>query len=386
MALLRRVLRKRAFTLIEMLVVIAIIGVLISLLLPAVQKVREAANRMSCTNNLRQIGIALTNLHVQYRKLPPMLGAFPNNNSDPNFPNTIPPWNNPLVYILPFMEADDVYQALRFPTADSGGSFTGVVPPPPYNPNPNTPTVYFGPGIQSWSNQNNAQAYNHVVKNYLCPSDPSRSGDGTDPVPAGYAPSQWTGNSGSWAECSYAANACVFGQLSIDNTTNPPTYVTSDYNSPRFERDFSDGLSNTIVFTEKYANCNYKDSTGTLQRGGNRWAAWGSWKVYPNDAYLPAVERGTATGTIADPAGFWAIGYMQGSSANTAAGLTPFQVRPVFSTNCDPWRPSAAHPGGVNVLMADGSVHPAFQEISASTWFALCTPNLSDRVGSDWEP
>src|SRR5437899_3867670 len=116
-----RVRRRSGFTLIELLVVIAIIGVLIALLLPAVQKVREAANRTQCLNNLKQMGLALHNYHDTHRSFPPgILSTLSNpswkmtpGNCNSEAPDLGPGWSF-FAFMLPYLEQDTLYRSIRF--------------------------------------------------------------------------------------------------------------------------------------------------------------------------------------------------------------------------------------------------------------------------------
>lgn len=185
--------KKSAFTLIELLVVIAIIGVLVGILLPAVQKAREASRRTSCTNNLKQFGIALHAFHDTMGKFPPARDAWPT------------PFSTH-ARLLPFVEMENAQNLIMFP-------------------DPSSPT----PGLTTSTGVNQTAAQT-VIKLFTCPSDAIQG-----KVPG----STFAGNN-------YVAN--------VGSGINNGDYVTGDgvflLNRDVGFRDITDGTSNTAAFSE----------------------------------------------------------------------------------------------------------------------------------------
>jgi prepilin-type N-terminal cleavage/methylation domain-containing protein/prepilin-type processing-associated H-X9-DG protein len=294
--------RGRAFTLIELLVVIAIIAILVGLLLPAVQKVREAAQRSKCSNNIKQMSLGTVNMADTYGgKLPGSIGLYPR--------LTPAPLNSDggmFLALLPFIEQENLQQAMFVHNGDA-------------NDNRN--------GINDTYSQWTAAAQNAVVPTFICPSDYTQN---TTNAPA---------------HSSYGVNGLVFREgFWAKNTLTYP-------------RDFTDGTSNTIFYTEKLAHCNsgnYSD---------NYWPDWGPVIYSPDEG---------------DPVG--------PPYANTYPPI--FQSMPQKGTGlqaaCNGGVPSSPHPGGINIGLADGSVKYVANGVRADVWWTLFTPDQNDFLALPW--
>lgn len=329
-----RTICRSGFTLVELLVVIAIIGILVGLLLPAVQAAREAARRMQCSNNVKQLGLATHNMADTYNKLPPAVAPnagkttyLPSGTVDPgNWANmkTPGPYHGKnftiFTHLLPFIEQTNMYNQMD-PKLNNGGTDGSATNLPLRRDNP--------------------------VPAYICPSDPSISNGKSQ---ATRFIIQRVGTASS-----YGANYNAFGDgINTETDWNP-----QGVKGYRTLGSFTDGLSNSIFYTEMYATCVLTGTPAGGTAATSQWFHSNSWlrpivcTPYPyKEPWLPSPDSGSD-------------GYTR---------CLKFQVAPKWSAGCDSARGQSGHVGGMNVAFGDGSVQFISGSIDTLSWQKLCHP------------
>jgi len=308
------------FTLIELLVVIAIIAILIGLLLPAVQKVRQAAARMTSMNNLKQMGLALHNMNDANNALPLMVGNYPRYQAGVG-PQAVQ-LGTVQFFMLPFIEQQNAQIAMATAHNDTWWCPIGI-------------------------------------KTYISPTDPSQPPDGkidtgSPRYGTSYAPNEWVFNSADYPS---VALASITNHIQLPGNGNSPNAPGGRGPVAAIPKTFVDGTSNTLVFVEKFAQCG-----GTATNAAVFF--WGE-------------TGGACNRTGNNPNG---LGSIPGIYTIT---LPPQSVSAQF-VGCDPCRIQSGTAGGVLAGLGDGSVRLVSSSISQATWALAIMPADGIPMGSDW--
>ncbi|MEW4454006.1 DUF1559 domain-containing protein [Bremerella sp. JC817] len=317
----RKVSIRAGFTLVELLVVIAIIGVLIALLLPAVQQAREAARRMHCSNNLKQLGLAIHNHHDTYLRFPGL--RVNNGGTRSTDPQGNEGRNSGMMHILPYLEQSAIYDILSAP-----GNYGGIN------------VLEFGP-----IRERVYPPYQATIPAFVCPSNPS---------PAAQI---W---SRSWGPRSYAVSVgdTINASHNLENPRGPFGRVDHGKQHQLTMASVTDGTSNTIMMAERAfgTSGNTRDIRGFFANNVS------GLNTSPISCLTTASQGKYNTSQSVQEARAVGVQWFDGFPAFT--GVTT--VLPPNSPSCandnwgDQWglfSASSFHPGGAMVLMIDASVH-----------------------------
>jgi prepilin-type N-terminal cleavage/methylation domain-containing protein/prepilin-type processing-associated H-X9-DG protein len=340
--------RRKGFTLIELLVVVAIIGVLIALLMPAVQKVREAANRVHCLNNMKQMGLALHNYHDVEGRFPPALDLGERPFRPPPNRGWHPYWSW-RARLMPYYEQDNLYRI-----ADEWAHIG----------NGNPTDFHWWPWGDFWNNFATAlpnPALGQPVALWICPSEPRnlliqyQDFGPTQRIPVAFS--------------DYQGVCGIRGDFEGEKSG---ILVYSDRSTKRKVRiaDITDGTSNTLMVGERppsrdmffgwwFAGAGYDGSgVGCVGLGAREYG----YAAHVTDYIVPIVGTG-----IQDPCPPSKVGFQPGNVNNS----------------CDQVHFWSLHPGGANWLLGDGSAR--FLSYTADEVLPqLCTRNGGEAVAFDY--
>jgi len=320
-----------AFTLVELLAVIAILALLLTLLLPAVQSARESARRTACGNQQKQIGLAIQGFEFAQGRFPPQFG-----------------WTHAkgqgeigtlFFHLLPYLEQRPLWES---------ATVTGF-PGPSRTVNSLSGSGPYDEYLGTIDSRN--RIYNQAVDVYQCPTEPA---------------SAYTRPAFGWRGSSYASNFQVFGNspsVSIWSYLNPSVEPNADVNRAAWEgrkttAHIRDGLSQTLAVAQKFGTRN--SVRGGLAMGGNMWARW-DWL----DPWQPTFA----------------------ADQNSQGSASMFQLNPLpftYPGPCNATVPQTAHAGGVmTAAFLDGSVRGIDGMIAGSVWWSVCTPRGGEPAAGD---
>jgi prepilin-type N-terminal cleavage/methylation domain-containing protein/prepilin-type processing-associated H-X9-DG protein len=334
---------RRGFTLIELMVVIAIIAVLIALLLPAVQAAREAARRIQCTNNVKQIGLAIHNYNSTFDSLPPVGSVDRNGNSTGG--GLVPQTASVHLRLTNYLEQRALYDAYNFMLGD----------------------VTSGNSVPA-----NTTVMSVMVPGYLCPSDGN----------PGSSESLAVAYSARVTCVNYAINGGVNRQNNGGVVSGVAWWLGGNalYGNRVRLASITDGTSNTAAFSEWI-----KGKSGQNAPGPNL--------VYSIPQYANGGPQNDFSLCSAATTPLWDFKGEYWTLQDTGRGGPYYHVMPPNQTACalnasfgnvDSFiGPSSFHPGGANVLLMDGSVRFVKSSIALNTWNALGTRGCGEVISAD---
>lgn len=337
--------KRNGFTLVELLVVIAIIGVLVSLLLPAVQYAREAARRTECSNNLKQIGVALHLYHDVTKGFPYGKGI-----SYPAPAKGYARWSTHAL-ILPYMEQSTLFSAINFDYEPATPGMGGV--------------VNFMP---AWANASgiNVNASKLPVATFICPSDGNAQ------------PQDWPGqNNYCGNQGSFLCDRTDVGGLATDLSPSEGNNGMLYYLSKVSISSVTDGTSNTVFFSERLRGFGAPNPKRDIFVISNQSTLQGTFDT------CRAINPLTATPLTSKWGFSWVMGencctlynHVAPPNSNACAGI-PF---PGTMTNMSMQvPPTSNHSQGVNIMMVDGGVKYCSNMVDLTVWRAVGTRNTGE--------